>query len=102
MAMDRAVSELHTSQAETLQALHEGTRRQLDAQMIQTPPPQNLPPCDIHSLATYLPSKERKAILAQIKPLASERFPEPPDLGAFWLQVEEALRSIHPSLHSLY
>jgi hypothetical protein len=70
--------------------------------MIQTPPPMVSPPCDIHSLATYLPSKERKAILAQIKPLASDRFPEPSDLGAFWLQVEEALRSIHPSLHSLY
>ena len=102
MAMERAVSELETSRAETLQALREVTQRQIDAQMIQTPPPMVSPPCDIHSLSTYLPSKERKAILVQIKPLASERFPEPSDLGAFWLQVEEALRSIHPSLHSLY
>lgn len=58
-------------------------------------------PCDLSTLANHLPSKERKAILAQIKPLADDKFPEPSDLGAFWLQVEEAVRSIHPSLKDL-
>ena len=71
------------------------------AQFAPLPPapfiPQT-PVCDLTSLATYLPAKERKAILSQITPLAKERFPEPADLSSFWLQVEDAIRLLHPTL----
>lgn len=65
------------------------------------PPPPRAPKeegCNIGSLATHLSARDRKAFLAQISPLAEKELPEPADLAPFWLQVEEALRSLHPSL----
>ena len=57
-------------------------RLQAHYQAAAAPPPTQA--CDINTLATYLPAKERKSILAQITPLATDKFPEPSDLGAFW------------------
>lgn len=51
---------------------------------------------DIHTLATHLPARERKPLLAQFTPLAQDALPEPADLSAFWLEVEEAIRLLHP------
>lgn len=62
------------------------------------PPPPREPVCDIDQLERHLGAKDRKALLALIKPLAETTLPEPADLGPFWRQVEEAIRSIHPSL----
>jgi hypothetical protein len=36
-----------------------------------------------------------------IDPLAQRELPEPADLGPFWLQVEEAVRSLHETLGDL-
>ena len=41
--------------------------------------------CTLTTLAQHLPSKERKALLVQISPLAKDHFPEPTDLSSFWL-----------------
>ena len=59
------------------------------------------PTFDIHTLRTHLPARERKSLLAQITPLAAEALPEPDDLGGFWLQAEEAVKSLDPSLGDL-
>jgi hypothetical protein len=39
--------------------------------------------------------------MTQISPLATDSLPEPADLGAYWLQVEEAVRSLHPTIQDL-
>jgi hypothetical protein len=64
MAMDRAIAELKDSRAETLAAIQEGARMQIAAATPVAPPAPATPVCDINSLATYLPAKERKAMLA--------------------------------------
>ena len=93
--MDRALDDLREKRAE---AAKEETRRASQPQFPYAPAAPPVPTFDISSLATHLPTKERKALLSQITPLAKDRFPEPTDLSAFWLTVEEALRSLHPSL----
>lgn len=62
------------------------------------PPPPREPACDLTQLARHLGAKDRKALLALIRPLAATSLPEPADLGPFWREVEEAIRSLHPSL----
>jgi hypothetical protein len=98
--MIQAIDDLDKRAAKIVAASEEA-RRASTAQVAPLPPPPFVPQtpvCDLGSLATYLPAKERKTILSQITPLAKDRFPEPTDLSSFWLQVEEAIRSLHPTL----
>jgi hypothetical protein len=85
MALDKALAELQSNKEAAMAAAQAGANIRLQAhhQAAAAPPPAAA--CDINTLATYLPAKERKAILAQITPLAANKFPEPSDLGAFWL-----------------
>jgi hypothetical protein len=56
----------------------------------------------ITTLATHLPARERKSLLTQLtQPLAATTLPEPDDLSGFWLEAEEAIRSLDETLADL-
>ena len=97
-AMDRACKKL--------ESLNASQAAPPPPQVVTVQPPQAAPQpprdaFDLYVLERHLPAKERKSLLSQITQLAANHLPEPADLGPFWLQVEEAVRSLHASLLDL-
>ena len=81
----------------------EDLKAQRQATQLPPPPPTSHTPnpnnrCTLSTLATFLPAKERRSLLAQITPLADTELPEPSDLPPFWLRVEGAIESIDNSI----